>query len=90
MALEEAKGREALAEHLFTTGSSVEQAKATLTVSPKAVVDDTAAQAAAYETTRLAGADLKGGKTGADAFKADNYGWAKAIARVNVGIVGNK
>ncbi len=36
MALEEAKGREPLAEHLFNTGSTVEQAKATLAVSPKA------------------------------------------------------
>jgi ATP-dependent Clp protease protease subunit len=35
MALDEAKGREQLAEHLFTTGSTVDQAKATLAVSPK-------------------------------------------------------
>lgn len=35
MSLEEATGREALAEHLFSTGSTVEQAKATLAVSPK-------------------------------------------------------
>lgn len=40
MGLEEAKGREALAEHLFNTGSSVEQAKATLAVSPKAGATD--------------------------------------------------
>ncbi|UFW80015.1 head maturation protease, ClpP-related [Rhizobium sp. SU303] len=37
MSLDEAKGRETLAEHLFNTGSTVDQAKATLTVSPKAV-----------------------------------------------------
>ena len=35
MALEETKGREALAEHLFSSGSSVEQAKATLAAAPK-------------------------------------------------------
>lgn len=39
MSLEEAKGREALADHLFQTGSTVEQAKATLAVSPKASSD---------------------------------------------------
>jgi ATP-dependent protease ClpP protease subunit len=36
MALDEAKGREALAEHLFSTGLSVDAAKATLSVAPKA------------------------------------------------------
>nr|WP_280924912.1 MULTISPECIES: head maturation protease, ClpP-related [unclassified Ciceribacter] len=36
MALPEAKGREALAEHLFVSGNTVEQAKATLSVSPAA------------------------------------------------------
>lgn len=40
MALEEAKGREQLAEHLFATGSTVEQAKATLSVSPKAAAEE--------------------------------------------------
>ncbi|MGP4686162.1 head maturation protease, ClpP-related [Agrobacterium pusense] len=35
MALDEAKGREALAEHLFTSGVSVDAAKATLAVAPK-------------------------------------------------------
>jgi ATP-dependent protease ClpP protease subunit len=36
MALDDAKGREALAEHLFTTGISVDAAKVTLSVAPKA------------------------------------------------------
>lgn len=36
MALDEAKGREALAEHLFNAGNTVEAAKATLSVAPKA------------------------------------------------------
>jgi len=35
MGLDESKGREALAEHLFSVGNTVEQAKATLAVSPK-------------------------------------------------------
>lgn len=36
MALDEAKGCEALAEHLFNSGSTVEAAKATLSLAPKA------------------------------------------------------
>jgi hypothetical protein len=36
MALDEAKGREPLAEHLFSTGASVDAAKATLSFAPKA------------------------------------------------------
>ncbi|MFK0384981.1 head maturation protease, ClpP-related [Agrobacterium sp. NPDC090273] len=39
MGLEEAKGREALAEHLFNSGNSVEAAKATLSFAPKADAD---------------------------------------------------
>lgn len=42
MGLEETKGREALAEHLFTLGNTVEQAKATLSVSPKTAADASA------------------------------------------------
>lgn len=40
MGLEEAEGREPLAEHLFALGNTVDQAKATLSVSPKAASDD--------------------------------------------------
>jgi len=36
MALDVAKGREALAEHLFATGATVDAAKATLSVAPNA------------------------------------------------------
>lgn len=80
MALPEAKGREALAEHLFASGSTVDAAKATLTVAP-AAVDAVVDPAVAYEAARLAGADLTG--AGADASgKATNYGWSKAIAKV--------
>ena len=39
MALPEAKGREALAEHLYMSGSTADQAKATLSVAPAAVQD---------------------------------------------------
>ena len=39
MALPEAKGREALAEHLYMSGSTADQAKATLAVAPAAVQD---------------------------------------------------
>ncbi len=40
MGLEEAKGREALAEHLFTLGNTADQAKATLALSPKASAEE--------------------------------------------------
>ncbi|CDZ43089.1 Peptidase S14, ClpP [Neorhizobium galegae bv. officinalis] len=40
MQLPEALGREALAEHLFSTGNTVDQAKATLAVSPKVEAED--------------------------------------------------
>ena len=41
MGLDEAKGREGLAQHLFTLGNTVDQAKATLAVSPKADAENT-------------------------------------------------
>ncbi|BAP94462.1 Clp protease [Aurantimonas phage AmM-1] len=45
MALDEAKGREQLADHLYATGASVDSAKATLAVSPKAAgASDTAGE----------------------------------------------
>ncbi|MBO9125467.1 MULTISPECIES: head maturation protease, ClpP-related [unclassified Rhizobium] len=58
MALEEAKGREALAEHLFTQGSTVDQAKATLTVSPKASADDNNADDYRPRRTTMNGSGL--------------------------------
>ncbi|MBX8803218.1 Clp protease ClpP [Ochrobactrum sp. MR28] len=60
MALPEAKGREALAEHLFTLGNSLEQAKATLAVSPAAAADSDVTD---FETRRLNGEGLNGGGT---------------------------
>ena len=59
MALDEAKGRDALAEHLYaTTEMSVEQIKATLAAAPKAAEES--APAEDYERGRLAGAGLGG------------------------------
>ncbi len=78
MSLDEAKGREALAEALFADGADAEKAKALLAVAPVATAsaDDAAA---AYEANRLAGATLNGGKQGGDAQPV----WAKAVARAN-------
>ncbi|UNK36566.1 Clp protease ClpP [Shinella sp. H4-D48] len=78
MSLDEAKGREALAEALFADGADAEKAKALLAVAPVAAesADDAAA---AYEANRLAGATLNGGKQGGDAQPV----WAKAVARAN-------
>jgi len=79
MSLEEAKGREALAEHLFSTGSTVEAAKAVLALAPSPAPATASAEAtsATYEATRLAGAALKGSVT-----PETNHGWARATARV--------
>lgn len=79
MKLDETKGREALAEHLFMLGNTPEQAKATLAVSPAAVVAPTD-PAAAYEAARLAGASLNAPVVAPG--KADNYGWSKVVAMV--------
>lgn len=78
MSLDEAKGREALAEHLFATGMAVEQAKATLAVAPAANTETPEG----YEAQRLAGAELGGGNTEADAGAG---AWAKVIAKRNAG-----
>lgn len=58
MGLEESKGREALAEHLFKLGNSVDEAKATLAVSPKVAASDDVEPGADYEKRRLAAAAL--------------------------------
>ncbi|MCD1264065.1 hypothetical protein B5M44_04160 [Shinella sumterensis] len=78
MSLDEAKGREALAEALFADGADAEKVKALLAVAPVATAsaDDAVA---AYEANRLAGATLNGGKQGGDAQPV----WAKAVARAN-------
>jgi len=81
MSLEEAKGREALAEALYADGADAEKAKALLAKAPVATAADAAA---AYEAARLAGADLQGngGNDRPDA-AAEKASWAKAIARAN-------
>lgn len=76
MKLDEAKGREALAEHLFAAGNTVEQAKATLAVAPAA----NAETPENYEATRMAGAELNGGGDKQTDTKAS---WSKVIARAN-------
>lgn len=58
MSLEEAAGREALAEHLYTTEMSVDDIRATLAKAPKASA--TEADPDAYERARIAGAGLGG------------------------------
>ena len=54
LALDEAKGRETLAEHLYLTGATVEAAKATLSAAPKAAAAETGADYDA-ERSRAAG-----------------------------------
>ncbi|RUV98306.1 Clp protease ClpP [Mesorhizobium sp. M5C.F.Ca.IN.020.14.1.1] len=78
MALDEAKGREALADTLVATQLSVEDIKAALVVAPKA----SEADQKAYEQQRLtaAGLSLPGGQKPAEASVA---GWAKAAERIN-------
>lgn len=87
MALDEAKGREALADFLYAEGATVERAKATLAVAPIAVeVGEGDGGSAGYEQTRLAGAALNGagGASAADAARAEaKAGWAKIVARHN-------
>lgn len=80
MSLDEAKGRDALAEALYLDGATAERAKALLSAAP-------AATAAAphvttqepFEAAKLSGTDLGGGKPGAEA----NHGWGKVTARYN-------
>lgn len=74
MALDEAKGREALAEHLYaTTEMTADQIKATLAAAPKA--EDVKAED--YERARLAGAGLGG------AAKPTADGWKAAATKIN-------
>ncbi|PWE52286.1 peptidase S14 [Metarhizobium album] len=77
MSLDEAKGREALAEHLFSTGSTAEAAKAVLALAPAPVASETPEN---YEAARMAGAELGGGGDKQPDTKAS---WAKVVARAN-------
>lgn len=79
MALDEAKGREALAEHLYAaTEMSVEQIKTTLAAAPRTAAED---PAGGYERARLAGAGLGGAPKPAASAAGD--GWKAAAAKIN-------
>lgn len=79
LALDEAKGREALAEHLCAaTEMSAEQIKATLAAAPKAAEES---PAEGYERARLAGSGLGGPEKSAPVAAAD--GWKAAAAKIN-------
>lgn len=75
MSLEETKGREALAEHLFSTGSTAEAAKAVLALAPAPVAAETPEN---YEAARMVGAELGGGKS-----DDKKVSWAGAVSRAN-------
>lgn len=82
LALEEAKGREALAETLFATALSVDEVKAALAAAPKA--EGAATGAEAYERQRLAAAGLAQPGTKSAADDKGNRGLlAGAVARTN-------
>lgn len=84
MALDETKGREALAEHLFTKGDSVEDAKATLSVSAKAEAAPET-DIAEFENRRLNGEGLTGGQPAAKAKSGDQpAATAAAIAKMKL------
>lgn len=76
MSLDEAKGREALAEALFADGADVDKAKMFLAAAPVAQAETPES----YEAARMAGAELNGGGDKQSDTKA---AWAKVIARAN-------
>ena len=79
LALDEAKGREALAETLFATTLSVDEVKAALAAAPKASSSD----AAGYEKQRLAAAGLAQPNGGKPGDKRDLTPLGDAVARIN-------
>jgi ATP-dependent protease ClpP protease subunit len=83
MALPEAEGREPLAEHLYATGKSIDEAKATLAVSAKATASLEPDPAKEHESRRLNGEGLNvnGGK--GPTAKGDKSILAAAVARTN-------
>lgn len=80
LALEESKGREALAETLFASVLTVDEVKEALAAAPKAA----ASGASAYEQQRLAAAGLAqpGSAAGGDD-KSNRAALANAVARIN-------
>jgi len=79
LALEEAKGREALAETLFVTTLTVDEVKAALAAAPK----PTAAGNLSYEQRRLASAGLAQPAGGQGGDKVDVSPLGAAVARIN-------
>lgn len=77
MALEEAKGREKLAERLATTSMSVDDIKATLADAPKAEANNDAEM---HEQRRLNGEGLNGGRKPAASVRTGNQAEATAAA----------
>ncbi|MFT0892728.1 head maturation protease, ClpP-related [Pseudochelatococcus sp. G4_1912] len=78
LALDEAKGREKLAEALLDTELPVEQIKAALGAAPIAS-EATAPDANAYEAARAVGSGLS---SQAPVARGD-HGWSKVISRIN-------
>lgn len=82
LALEGAKGREALAEKLLMTKMSVDEIKDMLEVAPKAEAKSDAVESPEnYEAQRLAGAAVNGGVQGGK--PAAKASWSKVVARFN-------
>lgn len=82
MSLEEAKGREALADHLFLNGSTVDQAKATLAVSPKAAGQDQQQEFHPRQTMNGQGLNNQSAG-GAGGGKADRTVLSASVERAN-------
>lgn len=78
LALDEAKGREKLAEMLLDTELPVEQIKAALGVAP-VTSGATAPDANAYEAARTVGAGL----SSQPPVTHGDHGWSKVISRIN-------
>jgi len=80
MALEEAKGREALVEVLFATSMTVDEVKAALAAAPKASAGDAAAD---YEAGRLASAGQAQPGAGKPATANGRAAWAEFRKKKN-------
>lgn len=63
LALDEAKGRETLAEHLYLTGATAEQAKATLALAPAGKADEEQVEDYAGRRSRASGLAQPGGQS---------------------------
>lgn len=78
MALDEAKGREGLAEALFTDGATVERAKALLSAAPAPHNGADQVNSENFDAAKLSGANIAGGR------KPDaKASWATSVAKMN-------